>query len=196
MFRYHPGAFVAAESPSDGNNGESTSHGSTIEICDMTSEEVVQILEGHIAGDNAMAYLPCGTHIAYGFRDNSVRVWNLCTQEEAGVFNGHTSAILSVAYCPDGTRVVSGSNDSTVRVWDISPDHHLRYIRQENPDGEHTGWLLYPNDSSAHLMFIPPAEGLPDDSNVLTFPSSAVPHLDISNAKLGDRWTECYTPTS
>jgi hypothetical protein len=74
--------------------------------------------------------------------------------------------------------------------------HNPRYIRQENDDRQHTGWLLSPNDSSLYLMFVPPAAFLPDDANVLTFPASAAPRLDLSNAKFGREWAACYTPTA
>jgi hypothetical protein len=74
------------------------------------------------------------------------------------------------------------------------PHFKLRFIRQKDADGEHTGWLLSPTDSSARLMFVPPSAMLPDDANILAFPSSAVPPLDLSKAKLGERWIECHTP--
>jgi hypothetical protein len=45
-------------------------------------------------------------------------------------------------------------------------------------------------------MFVRPEALLRDDVNILTFPTSAAPHLDLSNAKFGREWAACYTPTA
>jgi WD40 repeat protein len=108
---------------------------------------------------------------------------------------GHGYNVVSVAYSPDGTQIVSGAHDKTVRIWDVSTIHTPRYIRQQDPDRKHTGWLLSPTDTSNYLMFVPLTALLPDDSNILTFPATAVPYLDLSNAKLGEEWEACFTPT-
>jgi len=62
------------------------------------------------------------------------------------------------------------------------------YIREQSLNcsyGQlHTGWLLSA-DRQAHLMFVPPDARLPDPSNILTIPPSAVSYVDFSNATLG-----------
>jgi WD40 repeat protein len=113
------------------------------------------------------------------------------------VLEGHTDDVNVVAYSPDGAFVASSSDDHTIRVWDTLNEGRrvLRYIRQKDSNNQHTGWVLPPAEPSAYLMFVSPLSRLPDDTNVLTLPKSAVPHVDLSNAKFGDRWSECYTPT-
>jgi hypothetical protein len=82
--------------------------------------------------------------------------------------------------------VLCGSETQPNRLRDhVSDNYTLRYTGQQGPDEEYTSWLISPSDPSALLMFVHPEAPLPDDSNILRFPVSAVPHLDFSNAKLG-----------
>ncbi|KAH9480078.1 hypothetical protein JR316_0006675 [Psilocybe cubensis] len=59
-----------------------------------------------------------------------------------------------------------------------------------------TGWLYMPLDVKygKYLMFVPPSDQLPDDSNIITIPESCVSRVDFTDAKIGDEWSLCYSP--
>ncbi|KAH6896348.1 hypothetical protein BKA70DRAFT_1438269 [Coprinopsis sp. MPI-PUGE-AT-0042] len=190
----HRGGVTSVAYSPDGTQVVSGSNDGTVCIWNLLTGGVVWVLNAYAGIVQAVAYSPSATHVVSGSVDHSIRVWDLSTGKEAQVVHGHTGCVNAVAYSPGGT-LVSGSRDNSVRLWNVSPDFNPRYIRQRSPDGGYTGWLVSPTDSSALLMFVRPEAHLPDDSNILTIPASAVPHLDFSNAKLGDRWAECYTPT-
>jgi WD40 repeat protein len=185
--------FAVAYSP-DGSQIVSGSNDKSLRVWNAGTGEVVKVTKGQTDDVSAEACSPDGSHVAFGSDDHSLLVRDLATGGIVGI--GHTSSVFAVAYSPDGSHIVSGSADQTVRVWNLLRMHNPRYIREENDDGQHTGWLLSPNDPSNYLMFVPPAALLPDDANVLTLPTSATPHVDLSNAKLGREWAACYTPTA
>ncbi|KAH6888216.1 WD40-repeat-containing domain protein [Coprinopsis sp. MPI-PUGE-AT-0042] len=184
----------------------SGSHDRSVRIWDLSMGEEAMILKGHSDSVTAVAYSPDGTRVVSGSRDKSVRVWT-CLQERfwssrdipAGfrrpgvapftggvvkVFMGHIGRVNSVGYSFDGAHVVSGSDDRSIRVWDALPAHTPRYVRQQGPRGGIHWLAVVPSDPSAYLCLFTPKPFLPDDANVLTFPASAVPQLDFSNAKL------------
>jgi WD40 repeat protein len=57
-------------------------------------------------------------HIASGFANNTIRIWDAETGDVVGPLNGHAGRVDSVAFSQDGKHVVSGSYDHTIRVWD------------------------------------------------------------------------------
>ncbi|KDR79298.1 hypothetical protein GALMADRAFT_1363458 [Galerina marginata CBS 339.88] len=127
-----------------------------------------------------------GSHIVSGSSDKSVRVWDVSTGDQKHVLSGHTNWVNSVAFSNDGSRIISGSDDNSVRVWDAS-------TATLTDGSQHTGWLLSPH-GEGYLMFVPPAERLPDDANILTIPHSSIAHVDFINSSVGLEWTSCYSP--
>ncbi|KAI8820199.1 WD40-repeat-containing domain protein [Fimicolochytrium jonesii] len=76
-----------------------------------------------------MTRSPSGEHIAVGYADGSIRVWELATGESAITFNGHRSAVTALSYDSTGARLVSGSKDTDVIVWDIVAESGLYRLR-------------------------------------------------------------------
>ncbi|KAF9118779.1 Cilia- and flagella-associated protein 57, partial [Mortierella sp. 14UC] len=67
---------------------------------------------------NCFAYSPCGSWIASGSSENTVRLWSLPEGTPGHVLAGHTGAVWAVAFSPDGLQVASAGFDCTVRLWD------------------------------------------------------------------------------
>ncbi|XP_021837167.2 protein JINGUBANG-like [Spinacia oleracea] len=80
---------------------------------------LVNTLEKHISGINALALSPDGLLLYSGACDRSILVWEKSGDDESmellGALRGHTKAILCLAAVDD--LVFSGSADKTVRVW-------------------------------------------------------------------------------
>ncbi|KAH6873986.1 WD40-repeat-containing domain protein [Coprinopsis sp. MPI-PUGE-AT-0042] len=188
ILKGHSDSVTAVAYSPDGTRVVSGSRDKSVRVWDVSTGAFL-VLKGHSRWVQTVACSPDGVYVVSGSHDESVRVWHLSTGGVVKVFMGHIGRVNSVGYSFDGAHVVSGSDDRSIRVWDALPAHTPRYVRQQGPRGGYTGWLLSPSDPSAYLMFVHPEAFLPDDANVLTFPASAVPQLDFSNAKFGREYS-------
>ncbi|MFQ5628545.1 MAG: caspase family protein, partial [bacterium] len=69
----------------------------------------------------SVAFSPDGKCIAYGAKDDNIRLWN----RESGRLNslkGHDGDGMSVAFCYDGAYLASGSSDGKIRLWERNTD--------------------------------------------------------------------------
>jgi WD40 repeat protein len=94
-------------------------------VWDRNTVSQTQVLSGHAARVNALAFSPDGTLLASGSgaidpnsaQDFTVRLWDVATGEQRMTLEGHTAPVRSIAFSPDGTLLASGSLDGTARVW-------------------------------------------------------------------------------
>ncbi|KAG8742383.1 palmitoyltransferase pfa5 [Ceratobasidium sp. 414] len=97
----------------------------------------------------SVAYSPDGAHIASGYFDGSIRIWDAQTGQPVGQpLNGHTGAVNSVAYSPDGAYIASGSGDRTVRIWDA---HTGQPVGQPFGDHTHDIWSIVYSPDGAYI---------------------------------------------
>ncbi len=73
-----------------------------------------------LKGVNVLAYSPNGKNIAYGYDDNTIRIYDIVTKAEIAVLNGHQERINTITFSPDSSKLVSGSLDNTIRFWDVN----------------------------------------------------------------------------
>uniref|UniRef100_A0A671RS55 WD repeat-containing protein 3-like n=1 Tax=Sinocyclocheilus anshuiensis TaxID=1608454 RepID=A0A671RS55_9TELE len=88
-------------------------------IWDVRKAEKVLILEGKKHEVTYLCSSPDGVHIAVGYEDGGVRIFNLLNGESNISFSGHKSAVSVIRYDALGARLVTGSRDTDVIVWDI-----------------------------------------------------------------------------
>ncbi|XP_052004998.1 WD repeat-containing protein 3 [Xyrauchen texanus] len=88
-------------------------------IWDVRKAEKVLILEGKKHEVTYLCPSPDGVHIAVGYEDGGVRIFNLQNGESNISFSGHKSAVSAMRYDALGARLVTGSRDTDVIVWDI-----------------------------------------------------------------------------
>ncbi|GAB6030553.1 Dip2/Utp12 protein [Chamberlinius hualienensis] len=89
-------------------------------VWDTRQGEKVLTLRGENSEVCVIAKSPKQTHIAAGYRDGSIKVFDLLAGEDAIVtFHGHKSPITCLAYDESGLRLLSGSMDTEVVLWDI-----------------------------------------------------------------------------
>ncbi|WPK25201.1 hypothetical protein PUMCH_002505 [Australozyma saopauloensis] len=114
--------------PNDSGRMCSGAGDSTARIWDCNTNTPFKTLSGHTNWVLCVAYSPCGTMIATGSMDNTVRLWNAATGEALGApLQGHAKWISSLTWEPlhlvkegETPRIASGSKDGTVKVWDSS----------------------------------------------------------------------------
>ena len=99
-------------------------------VSDGASIEVprIELEQNQICNVYSIAFSPDGTHIAAGYNNNLIRIWNIKTGSMEKVFTGHTGVVWSVAYSPDGNTLVSGSADYTVKCWDVNTGKVIRTL--------------------------------------------------------------------
>lgn len=73
----------------------------------------------------ALASSPSTNHIATGYADGVVRVWNIDTWECESTFSGHKGAVTALRFSSTGALLASGSQDCSIVVWDVSGEAGL-----------------------------------------------------------------------
>nr|CAD7572339.1 unnamed protein product [Timema californicum] len=86
------------------------------------------VLPGDKHQVTCLAACPDKQHLAVGYRDGSVKVFNLKTGENTTVFSGHRADITCLVYDADGHRLVSGSKDTDIILWDVVAETGLHRL--------------------------------------------------------------------
>ncbi|PWA15611.1 hypothetical protein CCH79_00018459, partial [Gambusia affinis] len=89
----------------------------------------VLILQGQKHEVSFLCPSPDGVHVAVGYEDGMVRIFNLLSGESNISFNGHKSGVTAMNYDALGARLVTGSKDTDVIVWDIINECGLYRLR-------------------------------------------------------------------
>jgi WD40 repeat protein len=88
-----------------------------IYLWDVASGQRVWRIEGHSKGP--VAFSPDGKMLAFGSRDQTIRVLETATGKERGRLQGHRSSITALVFGPHGRTLASGSQDATALIWDL-----------------------------------------------------------------------------
>ncbi|CAH2268985.1 WD repeat-containing protein 3 [Pararge aegeria] len=88
-------------------------------IWDMRLGEKAQVIPGENVVVSQIAASPTGNHMAVGYVDGNINVFELLNNDIVCVFAGHKSAITCLQYDEMGHRIVSGSKDTEVILWDV-----------------------------------------------------------------------------
>ncbi|NXB76249.1 WDR3 protein, partial [Donacobius atricapilla] len=98
-------------------------------VWDTRKGEKVLILKGLKQQVSCLCPSPDGLHLAVGYEDGAIRVFNLLSGESTITFNGHRAAVTALQYDHLGGRLVSGSKDTEVIVWDVINESGLYRLR-------------------------------------------------------------------
>ena len=87
---------------------------------DATTEQPLNILEGHTSDVWSVAFSGDGSTLASGSADGTIMLWDATTKQPLNTLEGHTDDVRSVALSPEGSILASGSLDRTIRLWDVA----------------------------------------------------------------------------
>ncbi|KAJ8141193.1 hypothetical protein OXX80_009684 [Metschnikowia pulcherrima] len=125
----HTSTILCAQfAPNDSGRMCTGAGDSTARIWDCNTQTPYKTLTGHTNWVLCVAYSPCGTMLATGSMDNTIRLWHAKTGESMGSpLVGHTKWISSLTWEPlhlvkegGSPRLGSGSKDGTVKIWDTT----------------------------------------------------------------------------
>lgn len=82
-----------------------------------TLEQVYAIKVSHDTV-RAISVSPDEKQVAFGCRDNTIKIYDLEDYTIIKALHGHTMPVFAVQYSTDGSYLVSGSRDAQVKIWD------------------------------------------------------------------------------
>ena len=135
---------------------------------DMINNKDIPLLKtitNHSSYIDSVAFSPNCEILAFGSRDNTIRLWDMSSGKKLKTLIGHSDCINSLVFSPDGKILASGSWDKTIKLWDVSSGKELKTL---------TGHL-YRVDSVA---FSPNGEILASGSH-----ASSIRLWDVSSGK-------------
>ena len=159
-----------------------------------TGEPILAPFIGHSDSVDSVAFSPDDEYIVSGSGDRTVRVWEVTTgQTIMGPLRGHTKPVSLVAFSQDGNSIFSLSRlDKTIRIWSIAEQVRSTLFTNES-EVDNDGWVKGKNDEL--LFWVPVRHRLslhrPNNTRVIGRNET---RINLTNAQLGDKWSECYTP--
>ncbi len=100
----------------DGKRLFAGSYDSLGRIFDISSGQVVTVLQGHTAAIESVCHSPDGQEVLTSADDGTARLWDASTGRELSLFR--TGSGKFAAFSPDGKRIVTSSYGGGVSVWD------------------------------------------------------------------------------
>ncbi|KAG8709899.1 hypothetical protein FRC09_000408 [Ceratobasidium sp. 395] len=196
----HTGYVWSVAYSPDGARIVSGSNDMTIRIWDAHSGHMLgQPLEGHTKVISSVAYSPDGKHVVSGSWDNSIRIWDVCALSNSGKTSSDDLNLLRQSPpASDLLDPISGDFDHASRVYEPRTQRgfpiHSNFSDLNAWTLSMDGWVVGHNLKP--LLWVPPhlRDTLLRYGNERLISTEGSWSLDISKAKFGKDWHQCYRP--
>jgi len=101
-----------------------TSGGSSVQLIDTSSWQVIRTFEGHSSHVTSVAFSPDGRLLASGSADRTIKLWEVATGQEVRTLSG---SVWSVAFSSDGRLLASGSFGE-IKLWEVATGQLVRTL--------------------------------------------------------------------
>jgi WD40 repeat protein len=118
---FHPLGFWLAAGGRDG----------LTRIWDVHTQSLVQTLDAHKKGVNAVAFNPDGGNLATAGNDAVARLWDPMTGERLAQMIGGTYAIPSIAFSRDGADLAI-TNGGLIRIRDVETSRFVHTLQNQD----------------------------------------------------------------
>jgi WD40 repeat protein len=117
--------------------------GVDIQLLDLETESVKQVLSGDRTMLTSAAFSPDGSFLTAGSFDRTIKVWRTSDGQRLHTLSGHKDYVWSVGVSADGRTIASASRDSTVKLWDASTGELRATLRGHTDTVQ---WLAFTSD--------------------------------------------------
>ena len=102
-----------------------------MKIIDLATGQVCAKFDlGPLNQLSSMAFVADGATLAFGARDQKVRLWHWGAVRNPVVLRGHTpKEAWSLAFSPDGKTLASAGDDELIRLWDVETGDERAVLR-------------------------------------------------------------------
>ena len=88
-------------------------------------DQAMTSIDARVYGEYYSATLLGENHVALGFSNGLIGVYDLASAKLVRLLKGHTGVVWALAPSPDGRYLLSGSNDRTLKIWRQDQDEEL-----------------------------------------------------------------------
>ncbi len=118
LLRGHTASVLNVEFSTDGKTLASGSHDHTIRIWDPKNHQMITVLKGHQKPITDITISPDKKTLAsFGYRDNSVQLWNTESGQTIGSLTEKITGVVSIAFSPEGKIIAVGDVNGEVLLY-------------------------------------------------------------------------------
>jgi len=120
VFNHHNKPVFALASINQKRELLASSEDGTVSVVDPVNNNLLYNFQVSKEMVRCIAVSPDEKLVAFGCKDNLIRVYNVDDYSFVTEINGHTLPITSLSFSPDGNRLLSGSRDAQLKIWNVS----------------------------------------------------------------------------
>lgn len=129
-----------------------------VRLWEIDNGRLLDVLSGHAAAVNDVAFHPDGDVIATASEDGTVKLWRVDSGQAIDTLPGHASGVLALAFNPDGEQLATSGQSGLARLWNAEPEfdqiiltEHTEPVRQIRFNGDGTLAATASSDKTARV---------------------------------------------
>ena len=100
--------------------------GGFIYIIQSETLEIIHEIHPTNASGRTLALSPDGQHLASGWSDGNIRIYETAKFTEIHSFTAHLPSVFSLVYNTKRDKLISGGRDAQIRIWDVNQSYSER----------------------------------------------------------------------